>query len=241
MQILTKAQYFDFRNRSLYCRTEKLVLFCKRRTKNKYCTLYDIGDFIKYKDEMYLYIGVFDKEEDVPTDIQCLYRLDDYIRARKCRLNNIEKWQEELKNNPKKYRFKEYDAQKYLREKKLAYQRNLDYIKRNQMPKSKSSKANARFRTKMKLIDLLGGKCAVCGATGYGLTFDRIDKRLCGKMSDLIRSRGINGLIEVELKNFRLLCEDCRIIKMKEMAQNLRNLKETQKNQPKTEEYHEYN
>lgn len=73
-----------------------------------------------------------------------------------------------------------------------------------------------RYRsTRKKIIDRLGGKCAMCGCTDGNFHLDHIDSNK--KTMRAADMHSVNDKkFEEEIKNLQILCEDCHHIKSRD-------------------------
>ena len=124
---------------------------------------------------------------------------------------------------------KEYDRQRYLKNKEEInrrsreyYQNNIDERReydRNHKQEKRAYRQKRYYETLSESMEKLGGKCVKCGATER-LEFDHIDPK---NKSFCITSRLLMGdreKFQEELDKCQLLCYDCHLEKTKQSYLN---------------------
>ena len=92
---------------------------------------------------------------------------------------------------------------------------NMDRVR--ELNKARQNKR--RHRIKQELVEILGGKCAVCGSSS-NLEFDHIDSSTkIIAISDGLASRS-EQFVREEAKKCQLLCRTCHNVKTKRCCDN---------------------
>ena len=113
---------------------------------------------------------------------------------------------------------KEYDRQRYLKNKEEINRRSREYYQNNideRREYDRNHKKKRYYETLSESMEKLGGKCVKCGATER-LEFDHIDPK---NKSFCITSRLLMGdreKFQEELDKCQLLCYDCHLEKTKQ-------------------------
>ena len=117
---------------------------------------------------------------------------------------------------------KEYDRQRYLKNKEEINRRSREYYQNNideRREYDRNHKKKRYYETLSESMEKLGGKCVKCGATER-LEFDHIDPK---NKSFCITSRLLMGdreKFQEELDKCQLLCYDCHLEKTKQSYLN---------------------
>ena len=136
------------------------------------------------------------------------YRLKNKERIAKQKKEKYSKEERREKYLENKVKFQEY----YLDNRECILEKHREYRDKNR-EQINLKRGEFLRENKIKLKELLGGKCVVCGTT-ENLQFDHIDyKTKLYKISGIAHLQFDNEKLQTEIKKCQLLCEKCHLEK----------------------------
>lgn len=174
------------------------------RKDNKFI-IFEKGDIIIFNNKKYIYLGYVSNLDLIPKNINCFYKDGPTLRCRtyeKCKDEDV-------------YRMFKKMEEEHMQEIRESMEK-LDF-RTKQFINSKAKNVSVEIAKKKRednirkeCIEMLGGKCCMCGSTQHLSFVHRNPKDKIAPVSTLIKHNVSKAIIITEALKCELYCEPCR-------------------------------
>lgn len=166
--------------------------------------IFEKGDIIIFNNKKYLYLGRIHPNFVFPRDLDCFYKQGPAIRCR-----TTTNGQSQINRYYQIYRFMRIRKAKE-RNKYLSSETRRIIESDSRKLQMENNKYNRELRIRQKGIELLGGRCKICGTTKNLSFVHRSPADKVASVSRLIKENRALDVIYNEMLKCDLMCQDCR-------------------------------